>query len=180
LLSLASESGREVISVGKIGDIFAHVGTGEAVKGASDSALMRKTVRALGGLRDGGLLFTNLVDFDSLYGHRRDPAGYAAALEQFDCDLLPLTAAMRDGDLLVVTADHGCDPTWHGSDHTREFVPILACGPSLQAGPMGRRASFADIGRACATHLGLASGRLAGDAAGVLSPAMVDLELGTV
>ncbi|HLH12462.1 MAG TPA: phosphopentomutase [Methylovirgula sp.] len=167
LLSLASGEGREVISVGKIGDIFAHVGCGREVKASGNAELMKATREALPDLADGGLIFTNLIDFDTLYGHRRDPEGYAQALESFDRELAALIALLKAGDLLIVTADHGCDPTWPGTDHTRELVPVLAYAPDLKPGFLGARESFADIGAACATHLGLPP-HLAGDASGML------------
>jgi phosphopentomutase len=167
LLSLASEAGRDVVSVGKIGDIFAHAGTGREVKGSGNAALMQAATELLDEVADGGFVFVNLIDFDSLYGHRRDPAGYAAALETFDADLGRLMTRLGPDDLLVVTADHGCDPTWTGTDHTREQVPVLAFGQGLRPGVMGTRRSFADIGAACAAHLGL-SPQLSGEAAGVL------------
>ncbi len=97
----------------------------------------------------------NFVDFDTLYGHRRDVAGYAAALEAFDAMVPTIRAALRPGDLCVFTADHGCDPTAPGTDHTRERTPILACGPGIAGGPLGLRDSFADIGQSIARHLGL-------------------------
>src|SRR5262249_37289059 len=94
--------------------------------------------------------------FDTLYGHRRDVVGYAAALEAFDARLPELRRALRPGDLVVLSADHGCDPTWRGTDHTREHVPVLAFGPGLTPGPLGRRDGFADIGQSIALHLGIA------------------------
>lgn len=168
LLSAASAEGRDVVSVGKIGDIFAHVGCGREVKANGNAALMQATREAVAGLADRGLVFTNLIDFDTLYGHRRDPLGYAAALESFDAELPALMALLRPGDLLIVTADHGCDPTWSGTDHTRELVPVLAYGPGLRPGSLGARRSFADIGAACAEHLGLAQ-HLKGDASGFIA-----------
>jgi phosphopentomutase len=168
ILSLATEAGRDVVSVGKIGDIFAHDGTGREVKGSGNAALMETTMDLLDGVADGGFVFVNLVDFDTVFGHRRDPAGYAAALEAFDTDLGRLMPLLKPGDLLIVTADHGCDPTFTGSDHTREQVPVLAFGQGLRRGAMGTRRSFADIGAACAAHLSLPP-QLKGDAAGVLS-----------
>jgi phosphopentomutase len=98
---------------------------------------------------------TNFVDFDTLYGHRRDVQGYATALEAFDSRLPETLALLGAGDLLIITADHGCDPTWHGSDHTRECVPILSYGEHLKPGSFGRRDSFADIGQTIARHLGI-------------------------
>jgi len=155
LLDRATAVGRDVVSVGKIGDIFAHCGTGRVLKASSNDALFSRTLEGLGSLGDGGLLMSNFIDFDSLYGHRRDVPGYAAALEAFDRRLPELTDHLREQDLLIITADHGCDPTWPGSDHTREQVPILACGPRVDAGSIGRRTSFADIAATCAAHIGL-------------------------
>ena len=93
------------------------------------------------------------IVFDTLYGHHRDVPGYAAALEHFDSRLPELSARLKSGDLAIVTADHGCDPTWQGTDHTRECVPVLAFGPDMEPGTIGRRASFADIGETVAGHL---------------------------
>ncbi len=106
------------------------------------------------GPRD-AIIFANFFDFDTLYGHRRDTAGYAGALEAFDKRIPELQAALRDGDLAIFSADHGCDPTWPGTDHTREYVPVLAFGPGIAPGPIGERKTFADIGQSVATHLGL-------------------------
>lgn len=156
LLDRAAEAGRAVVSIGKIGDIFAHRNTGAELKGASNDAHVTLAAGTLESLPDGGFCFVNLVDFDSEYGHRRDVAGYAAAIEAFDARLPELQARLRPGDLIVITADHGNDPTWPGTDHTREHVPILAFGPGLAGRPIGRRASFADIGQSVAAHLGLA------------------------
>jgi phosphopentomutase len=97
----------------------------------------------------------NLVDFDQVYGHRRDVTGYAAALEKFDSQLERFVKAMQPGDLGVITADHGCDPTWPGSDHTREHIPVLCFGPGVVPGSIGKRKTFADIGQTLASHLGL-------------------------
>lgn len=155
LLAQAEAAGRTVISVGKIADIFAHVGTGQVLKGEDNAALLARTLEGIATLDEGGLLVANYVDFDTLYGHRRDVSGYAAALEAFDAGLPEVLAALRPDDLLVITADHGCDPTWPGSDHTREQVPVLAYGASLAPGSLGRRASFADVGASIAVHLGL-------------------------
>lgn len=153
ILDIATGDGREVITVGKIGDIFAHSGTGEILKGDGNQHLFDRTLEGMGRLGDGGLLMTNFVDFDSVFGHRRDVAGYAAALEAFDLRLPELMACLREDDLLVFTADHGCDPTWAGTDHTRELVPILAVQPSRPAACIWRRETFADIGATVARHL---------------------------
>jgi phosphopentomutase len=156
-LQRAAEAGGATISIGKIGDIFAHTHTGEELKGASNNAHMDMTLEALDRLPDGGLIFANFVDFDTEYGHRRDVPGYAACLEAFDKRLPEIIARLRSGDLAVITADHGNDPTWRGTDHTREHAPILAFGPGIAGGALGARASFADIGASLAKHLGLAA-----------------------
>lgn len=156
LLDHVGAAGGEVISVGKIGDIYAHQGTGREVKATGNEALFDATLAAMEAAGAGALIFTNFVDFDTLYGHRRDVAGYAGALEAFDARLPELEARMRPGDLAVMTADHGCDPTWPGSDHTREYVPAVFFGPGVAPGERGRRDSFADIGQTLARHLGCA------------------------
>jgi len=155
ILDLATDAGRDVVSVGKIADIFAHSGTGRVLKGDGNMALFDRTMEGAETLADGGLLFANFIDFDTRFGHRRDVAGYAAALEAFDARLPELLARLRPDDLLLITADHGCDPTWAGSDHTRERVPILALCLSRPIGPIGQRTTFADIGASVAQHLGL-------------------------
>jgi phosphopentomutase len=104
-------------------------------------------------LSDGGFVFANLVDFDTEFGHRRDIPGYAACLEAFDRRVPEIVAALQPGDIAIITADHGNDPTWRGTDHTREHVPILAFGPGIAPGSLGRRESFADIGAKVAAHL---------------------------
>jgi phosphopentomutase len=155
VLERAVAAGRDVAAVGKIGDIFAHRCTGREIKGRDNAANVDLTIRALGETADGGLVFVNLVDFDSEYGHRRDVAGYAACLEAFDARLPEIEAAMRADDFCVLTADHGNDPTWRGTDHTREHVPILAFGGGVAPGPIGARKSLADIGATVADWLGL-------------------------
>jgi phosphopentomutase len=151
-------SGARTLTVGKIGDIFAHQGIGLILKGAGNDALFDKTLEAVDMARDGDLVFANFVDFDSLFGHRRDVAGYAAALEAFDRRLPELVSRLRAGDLLILTADHGCDPTWRGTDHTRERVPVIGVAPDGAAHAIGIRDTFADIGETVAAHLGLAPG----------------------
>ena len=159
ILDRAAAAGREIVSVGKIGDIFAHRHTGREVKGRDDMDLFDKTVEATRTLSDGGLIFANYVDLDTDFGHRRNVAGYAAGLERFDARLPELFTALRDGDLCVITADHGNDPTWRGTDHTREHVPILALGPGVAPRALGARTTFADIGASVAHHLGVAPTR---------------------
>ncbi len=155
LLQIAADAGRQVVTIGKIGDIFAHAGTGEEVKASGNEAIGAAVLAALDRLADGGLLMANFIDFDSLYGHRRDPEGYGHALMTFDAWLPELRQRLKPGDLVIITADHGCDPTCPGSDHTREHVPILAFGPGQPAGPIGRRETFADMAATIAVHLGL-------------------------
>ena len=157
LLQRQAEAGGAVVSIGKIGDIFAHAGTGEEIKAAGNDGIFETLMAVTARDQDNALVVANFVDFDTLYGHRRDVAGYAAALEAFDRDLPAFLAALRPGDLAVLTADHGCDPTWRGSDHTREQVPVLFAGPGVAAGDLGQLA-FADVGETLAAHLGLAPG----------------------
>jgi phosphopentomutase len=149
------EKGGDVISIGKIADIYAHQGITTKIKASGNAALFDATVAAMKDAGDNSIIFTNFVDFDMLYGHRRDVEGYAAALEYFDGRLPEVLELMREGDLLVLCADHGCDPTWPGSDHTREHIPVLAYGKMLEAGSLGRRDTFADIGQSLATHFDL-------------------------
>ena len=118
----------------------------------------RRRSRPAQDARDGDLVFTNFVDFDMLYGHRRDVAGYAAALEAFDAMLPRFAKLLKPGDLVLMTADHGCDPTWRGTDHTRERVPVLGFGPGVAARDIGIRSSYADIGATLGQHLGLPEG----------------------
>lgn len=155
LFDVAFEHGREVVAIGKMGDIFAHRGISRGVTAAGHDALFEATLAALDDTADGALIATNFVDFDSVYGHRRDALGYGAALEAFDARLPELWRALGPGDLVLLSADHGCDPTWPGSDHTRETVPLLAWGPGFAPRALGRRDSFADIGQGLAAHLGL-------------------------
>ncbi|WP_460448128.1 phosphopentomutase [Alsobacter sp. SYSU BS001988] len=155
ILDRAEAAGRAVVTVGKIGDIFAHRSTGREVKAAGNMALFDAMLDEAAALARGGFLFANFVDFDTEFGHRRDVAGYAAALEAFDRRLPELERLLRPGDLVVLTADHGNDPTWRGTDHTREHTPILAFGPGLQPRSIGRRETLADIGETVARHLGL-------------------------
>lgn len=155
LLDVLDAAGRAVVSVGKIGDIFAHRATGREVKPAGNAACLDAALDAFASLPDGGFVFLNLVDFDTEHGHRRDVPGYAAELEAFDARIPEIHAVLKPGDLCVITADHGNDPTWIGTEHTREQVPVLAFGPEVAPGSIGRRDTFADIGAAVAAHLGL-------------------------
>jgi phosphopentomutase len=153
LLDVLTVAGRDIITIGKIGDIYAHSGTGREIKASGNANLFETTLREMPKLMDGGFLMTNFVDFDMLFGHRRDPAGYAAALEYFDQRLPEAMALLREGDLMVLTADHGNDPTWRGTDHTRECIPVLTFSKGMVPGSFGRRRSFADIGQTIARHL---------------------------
>ena len=152
LLDWAQTAGRATHGVGKIGDIFSMQGIGALHKGTSDAALFEHLVRLGAKAEAGSLTFANLVEFDSLYGHPRDVAGYARALEWFDASLPRFLATLGPGDLAIFTADHGNDPTWRGTDHTRERVPVLGWGAGARA--IGQIA-FADVAASIATHLGV-------------------------
>ena len=155
LLDVLQAANREVICIGKVADIFAHRGVTRTIKAHGNPAVMQRLLEAMGDAPEGSLSFANCVDFDTSFGHRRDVSGYAHALEEFDGYVPSLRNAMSPGDVAIITADHGCDPTFPGSDHTREYVPVLAFGASVTPGPLGRRSSFADIGQSLAGHLGL-------------------------
>jgi phosphopentomutase len=158
LLERLVASGQPVVGIGKIEDLFAGRGLTRSVRTGNNADSVRETVQAIRTLPR-GLIFANLVDFDMLYGHRNDVAGYAKAIQAFDGRLPEILAMLRPGDLLCLTADHGNDPTRPGSDHTREHVPVLAYGPRLARGVnLGTRQSFADVGQTIAEALGL--GRL--------------------
>ncbi|MEO1027048.1 MAG: phosphopentomutase [Pseudomonadota bacterium] len=153
LCDWVSETGRKVHAVGKIGDIFSMQGISDVVKG-TDTELMEHLVGLTKTAEDGSLTFANFVEFDSQYGHRRDVPGYAAHLEWFDSQLPRLYANFIRGDLLILTADHGNDPSWHGTDHTRESVPVLGWGVGEK--PIGH-VGFVDIAASIAHHLGVPS-----------------------
>jgi phosphopentomutase len=155
LLDLIQEAGLEVVGVGKIPDIFLSRGITRALAGKNNSQALASTAQAIEEA-GGGLIFTNLVDFDMLYGHRLDVEGYARALEAVDEYLPELIRRLRSRDLLILTADHGCDPLGPSTDHSREYVPILVAGPQMKPGVnLGTRASLADIGQTVAENLGL-------------------------
>jgi phosphopentomutase len=159
LLDRVKAASLPVVAIGKIEDLFAGRGLTEAVHTASDEDGMDHVERQLAAL-DRGLVFTNLVDFDTLYGHRNDVEGYAQNLERFDTRLAKVLPALREDDLLVVTADHGNDPTTPSTDHAREDVPLLVAGPHVRAGTdLGTRPTFADLGQTLAEVFGV--GRLA-------------------
>ena len=149
------ESGGDVIGIGKISDIYAHKGITKKVKATGNADLFDATLVAMQDAGDRSIVFTNFVDFDMLYGHRRDVDGYASALEYFDQRLPELMKELQDDDLLVLCADHGCDPTAEGSDHTREHIPVLAYGAGITPGSLGLRETFADIGQSLAAHFEL-------------------------
>lgn len=155
LKKLVDEQGGEVISVGKIADIYAHVGITKKVKATGLDALFDATVEEMKIAPDNSIVFTNFVDFDSTWGHRRDVPGYAGGLELFDRRLPELMALVKEGDILILTADHGCDPSWRGTEHTREHIPVLIYGPGVKPGDYGYRDTFADIGQTVASYFGL-------------------------
>ncbi len=153
-LDLLKDAGLDVIAVGKISDIFAGQGVTDAIKTAGNADGMEKTMALLA--RDfRGFAFVNLVDFDMVYGHRRDIDGYAAATAAFDAWLGDFRAKMRPDDLLLITGDHGCDPGFTGTDHTREYTPLLAAGDAVRPGNLGTRTTFADIGATVADIFGV-------------------------
>jgi phosphopentomutase len=144
-----------VYAIGKISDLFAGQGISTSVSTRNNQEGMEQTVAALK-LVERGMIFTNLIDFDMEYGHRLDVPGFARALERFDTALAPLLAALSARDLLLITADHGCDPTTAGSDHSREYVPLLAWQPGMLAGrDLGTRATFADLAATITTIFSL-------------------------
>lgn len=138
-------SGGEVISIGKISDIYAHQGITRKYKATGLTALLDTTVEQIKSSNDRSIVFTNLVNFDQDFGHRRDVEGFAEALEYFDSRLPEIFESMGHDDVLYITADHGCDPTWQGTDHTREFVPLLVYGNAINPVDLGMRKSFADL-----------------------------------
>ena len=155
LLDRLKVAGLAVAAIGKIGSIFCHRGTTEELKAGNNRAGIDQTLYALSSSGK-GLIFTNLVDFDMLYGHRNDVEGYARALEEFDSRLPEIQSAMREDDLLMISADHGCDPGDVSTDHTREYVPVLVWGHRIRPGiNLGTRPSLADIGQTIAENFGL-------------------------
>ena len=155
LLDVVKGSGKDVIAIGKISDIYAGSGVSRKILASGLEELWQKTLGSAQTAPDNSLIFTNFVDFDMLYGHRRNVKGYAEALEYFDSVLPTFAESMRDDDIAFITADHGNDPTYAGTDHTREQVPVLMFGPSVKAGNLGERETFADIGQTAADILGL-------------------------
>lgn len=155
LLDYLTEAGGSVYAVGKIADIFAHRGITKAYHATGLEELFDTTLAAIQEAGDNSLVFTNFVDFDSSYGHRRDVAGYGAGLEYIDKRLPEILGKLQEGDLLLLTADHGCDPTWRGNDHTRENIPVLFTGPQIKAGALKPMSTFSDLGQIMAKHLNL-------------------------
>jgi phosphopentomutase len=155
VLERLTAAGVPVYGVGKIPDIFDRRGIGEELHTEGNADGLEKTAALLDRVQR-GLVFVNLVDFDMLYGHRNDPAHYAQALEELDRGLPGILAKLRPGDLWAVTADHGCDPTTPSTDHSREYVPLLAGGPGLGGGSLGVRTTFADLGATVMEAFGLA------------------------
>jgi phosphopentomutase len=154
LLDQLQSQGVEVFSVGKIFDVFLGRGIGEQVKTKTNADGMAQTLAAMKEL-ERGLIFTNLVDFDMLYGHRNDVEGYAKALEEVDAWLPALDAGLADGDAVILTADHGCDPTTPSTDHSREYVPLLVYGRGVRGGVnLGVRSTLSDIGQSVAQNFG--------------------------
>lgn len=162
ILDAVQAAGQQVISVGKIADIFNGQGISEGIRTVSNDDGMGRTIQIAG--RDfAGLCFVNLVEFDSAYGHRRDIAGYTAALNAFDAQLGALLPQLRDDDLLILTADHGCDPAAHGTDHTREYIPVLIYGKDVKPQNLGIRSGFSDIGQTVCKWLGADASAFAGE-----------------
>lgn len=150
LLDKIKSAGGEVISIGKIADIYADQGITQKYKAPGLINLLDKTHQVFKSTPDKSLVFTNLVDFDEKYGHRRDAIGYAHALKQFDDYLPKIISLLGQDDLLIITADHGCDPTWPGSEHTREYVPVIAFHQNMIPVNLNQRHTFADIGQTLA------------------------------
>ena len=155
LLDVMKESGGNVISVGKIADIFAQQGITRAVKASGLEELWDVTLNEVKNAPGNSIIFTNFVDFDMTWGHRRDVPGYAKGLEYFDSRLPQLQEILQEDDIVFITADHGCDPTYKGTDHTREHVPVILFGKKVTPGFIGGRNSYADLGQTAAEYLGL-------------------------
>jgi phosphopentomutase len=151
VLEKLTNAGGTVISVGKIADIFAHQGISIKTKATGIPALLDATLMHIETAPNNSIIFTNLVNFDQDFGHRRDPIGFGEALEYFDERLAKFLKQMSDDDLLLLTADHGCDPAWPGNDHTREFVPVIAYHKNIDSISLGQRNTFADFGQTLAS-----------------------------
>jgi phosphopentomutase len=155
LLDHVKDAGGEVIALGKISDIFAAQGVTQLIKGADNMALFDRLLEVADSAPEQSLSFVNFVDFDMHFGHRRDVAGYSNALHELDARLPEFISKLKDGDLVVITADHGCDPTAPGSDHTREHIPMIFFGPKVAPQELPIASTFSDIGATLAKHLGV-------------------------
>ena len=155
ILDLAKNNSLEVISIGKIGDIYAHQGITKELKASGLEQLWDTTLQEIKNLKKDGIIFTNFVDFDMNYGHRRDVVGYAKGLEYFDKRLPEIENLLNDDDIVFITADHGCDPTYKGTDHTRECVPVIMFGKNIKSENINRRQTYADIAQTIAEYFGL-------------------------
>ncbi|BAO00297.1 DeoB protein [Candidatus Pantoea carbekii] len=155
LKKFVDEKNGEVIAVGKIADIYARQGITQIIKANGLENLLNATITQIKKISNDSIIFTNFVDFDSIWGHRRDIAGYANGLKFFDSRLPELMALVQQDDILILTADHGCDPSWHGTNHTREHVPILLYGPNIQPRSLGYRDTLADIAQTIASYFSL-------------------------
>jgi len=169
LLDRLKEADYQVAAVGKVADIFAGRGITQAVPAGGNEEICHKALEAFREL-ERGLVFATLVDFDTLYGHRNDVAGFSRALREFNAFLPNLLGLLRDEDLLVITADHGCDPTTPSTDHSREYVPLLLAGPAVKPAALGTRATMADLGATLASFFGVEAGE------GTLIPGILDEE----
>ncbi|WP_392552987.1 phosphopentomutase [Orbus wheelerorum] len=152
LQKLVEEKQGEVVSIGKIADIYAHIGITKKIKATGIDELFDESLVEIEQSKDNTIVFTNFVNFDSDFGHRRNIEGYAQALELFDRRLPEMLALVKEDDMLVITADHGCDPSWSGTDHTREHIPVLIYSPNLPAKNLGLCSTFADIGQTIAHY----------------------------
>ncbi|QCI16763.1 phosphopentomutase [Buchnera aphidicola (Aphis craccivora)] len=152
---LINEKQGEVIAIGKVSDIYAGVGITKSIKSSGLEELCNTTINEMKLAKNNTIVFTNFVDFDSVWGHRRDVSGYAKGLEFFDNQLLNMINLVKEKDLLIITADHGCDPTWVGTDHTRENIPILIYSPAKKINFLGHRKTFSDIGQTIAKYFSL-------------------------
>ena len=162
MLDAIKSAGLQSVAVGKITDIFVGQGVTETIRTAGNTEGMAATSRVA--LRDfNGICFTNLVDFDMVYGHRNDVEGYATALTEFDTWLGGFIPTLQENDLLIITADHGCDPATPSTDHSREYTPMLMYGKSVTPGSLGTRRTFADISATVLAHLGVEAEGLAGE-----------------
>ncbi len=153
MLDKAKNAGRRVFAIGAINDIYAHRGITDPIHAAELPGLWDATLQAMKDAPDGSLVFTNFEDFDMYYGHRRDIKGYAQALEYFDSRLPDILPLLKEDDVVFITADHGNDPAFKGTDHTREQVPVLMFGKNIRPRNLGQRDTYADLGQTAADFL---------------------------